>query len=97
MKTKQPILPSIKFADRRKRKKLITPENQAKMAADEKRRLEKLERDTPKPTNPEYKGLVMAALFVGTDSELGGLVAGLSNIVIEDPAESESNNKSTEK
>jgi hypothetical protein len=54
-------------------------------------------KETPKPTNPEYKGLVMAALLVGTDPELVGLVAGLSNIDLEDPAESESNDKPTEK
>jgi len=90
MKLKRPMLPLKKFADGRRKKKPITPEKLAKMAANEKRRLEKLARHTPKLTNPEHRGLVMASLLVGADPELVGLVAGLS-IDIKDPAEYESN------
>jgi hypothetical protein len=79
MKTKQPTLPATKFADRRRRKKRITPENHAKMLLNERRRLEKLERHnkTAVHVRPEYLGLGLG-LLAGCDPQLVGLVIGLS-------------------
>jgi hypothetical protein len=82
MKTKQPSLPLKVFADRRKKKKPITPENQAKMAADEKRRVDKLHRDDP--PDPRYASLALAALAVESRrSSTAGLIEALLGIGVE--------------
>jgi hypothetical protein len=82
MKTKQPSLPLKTFAERRK-KEPITPENQAKMAADEKHRFEKLHRD--EPADPRYASLALAALTVESrGSATAGLIAALLDLTSED-------------
>jgi hypothetical protein len=83
MRHRQPTLPSTKFADRRRKKKPITPENQAKMAANEKRHLEKLERHAP--TDPRYAGLVLGALAVeARGTATAGLIAALLGLTPEE-------------
>jgi len=82
MNHKQPSLPQTKFANRnkRKKKKPLTPEIEAKLAREAERHFAKLEMDERKPVNPNHKGLALAFVVAGCDPSFAGLIAALSGV-----------------